>query len=82
MEDPRLAEIDGQGYVVLPEAKVWVFAPADTDLQSIELAPVEDAAQMRGRARPSTLQVEVAPSISRLCQGAGSLESCFRSERK
>jgi hypothetical protein len=82
MEDPRLAEIDGQGYVVLPEAKVWVFAPANTDLQSIELAPVEDAAQLRGRARPSTLQVEVAPSISRLCQGAGSLESCFRSERK
>jgi hypothetical protein len=78
IDDPRVAEVEGQGYITLPTATTWVYAPADAALQAIDVAP------SAGRARafdsseaPKTLRVELGAAIAKLCEGKASVQSCF-----
>ena len=81
IDDPRLAEVEGQGYIRLPDVKVWVFAPASTSLKSLDLMPVDDKRLFKGEALKA-LRVDLQPGISKLCEGTASIAACFQAERR
>jgi hypothetical protein len=78
VSDPRDAEIEGGEHIRLPEAKVWVFAPLNSEIQGLQLSAGETAPELPGGGVAPPIRVDLRPALQGLCGQFPSVDQCFQ----
>jgi hypothetical protein len=70
--DPRLVEVEGEGWRQLPSARIFVHVPLDTDLRQLLIVPVagREADTSPGGA------VDLQPLMKEACKEQPDLDPC------
>jgi hypothetical protein len=70
--DPRLVEVDSEGYRTLPKAQTFIYAPLSRSLSAVEIVPV--AGREKFVSKGGT--IDLRPLIKQACERRTEIKEC------